>query len=78
MVDDREYFRSQARKTNPMLLVLHFFNIKSGTDEERMLHLVNHGLTEITKPYGCIERKTWKLLDAEAQGQPVQAAAYIH
>lgn len=47
-----------------MVRVIHFFNLKPGADEAQMLRLVDQGLREITKPYGCLERKTWKLLDA--------------
>lgn len=55
-----------------------FFNLKPGADEAQMLHLVNQGQLEITKAYGCLERKTWKLLDANAQGQPTPVATYMN
>ena len=61
-----------------MVRVIHFFNLKPGADEAQMLALVNQGLLEITKFYGCLERKTWKLLDANAQGQPTPVAAYLN
>jgi len=44
-----------------MLRIMHFFNIKPGTYEVRMFHLINHGLVGYTRAYGCLERKTWKL-----------------
>lgn len=61
-----------------MVRIIHFFNLKPGADEAQMLALVNQGLLEITKFYGCLERKTWKLLDANAQGQPTPVAAYMN
>jgi hypothetical protein len=61
-----------------MLRNIHFFNIKSGADEARMLSLMDHELAEYAKTFGCLERKTWKLLDARAAGEPVQAATYMN
>jgi len=61
-----------------MVRVIHFFNLKPGTDEAQMLALVNQGLRDLTRAYGCLERKTWKLLDADAQGQPAPMAAYMN
>ncbi len=52
--------------------VNNFFNIKSGADEARMLHLWNHEAAQYAKTFGCIERKTWKLLDASSQGTSAQ------
>ncbi|MEZ4735822.1 MAG: hypothetical protein R3E79_52700 [Caldilineaceae bacterium] len=43
-----------------------------------MLALVNQGLRDLTRAYGCLERKTWKLLDANAQGQPTPMATYLN
>jgi hypothetical protein len=61
-----------------MVRIIHFFNIKPGADEAQMLRLVNQGLRDLARPYGCLERKTWKLLDANAQGEPAQAATYLN
>lgn len=61
-----------------MVRIIHFFNLKPGADEAQMLALVNQGLRDLTRAYGCLERKTWKLLDANAQGQPVPVAAYLN
>ncbi len=61
-----------------MLRNIHFFNIKPGADEARMLHLVNHEVAQYAQTFGCIERKTWKLLDASAQGTSAQAAVYMN
>ena len=63
-----------------MLVNIHFFNIKAGADEKRMLHLGDKDVAEYAKTFGCIERKTWKLLNAYSYspGQPAQSAAYIN
>ncbi len=65
-----------------MLRNIHFFNIKPGADEQRMLHIMDHEFAEYTKTFGCIERKTWKRLDATArpqgQRQAAQSAAYMN
>ena len=61
-----------------MLRNIHFTNIKPGADEARILSLVNHELVEYAKTFGCLERKTWKLLDAHAGGKPVQSATYLN
>jgi len=61
-----------------MLRNIHFFNIKPGVGKERILYLLDHKVAEHAQTFGCIERKTWKLLDAQAQGQPVGSAAYMN
>ena len=61
-----------------MLRNIHFFNIKSGVNEERILHLLDNEIAEYAKAFGCIERKTWKLLSVHVQGQPAQSAAYMN
>jgi hypothetical protein len=61
-----------------MLRVIHFFNLKPGADEERVLPLLNNDLADHTIRHGCLERRTLKLLDADGQGQPVPAASYLN
>ena len=61
-----------------MLRNIHFFNIKPGADEARILSLVDHELVEYATAFGCLERKTWKLLDAHARGKPVESATYLN
>ena len=61
-----------------MLRNIHFFNIKSGIDKKRILHLIDHEIADYAKTFGCIERKTWKLLDAYSQGKPIQSAEYMN
>jgi hypothetical protein len=60
-----------------MLRDIYFFNIKEGADEKRVLQLLSNEVVEYAKTFGCIERKTYKFLDARAQGQPAESAAYI-
>lgn len=61
-----------------MLRNIHFFNIKSEADEKRILHLWDNEIAEYAKTFGCIERRTWKLLDARSLGGPAQSAAYMN
>lgn len=61
-----------------MVRVIHCFKLKPGADEAQMLALVNQGLRDLTRAYGCLDRKTWKLLDANAQGQPAPVAVYMN
>ena len=61
-----------------MLRNIHFFNIKEGADEKRVLQLLDNEIVELAKTFGCIERKTWKLLDARSHGQSVKSAAYMN
>lgn len=61
-----------------MVRVIHFFNLKPDADEAQMLALVNQGLRDLTSAYGCLERKTWKLLDANAQAQTAPMATYMN
>jgi len=61
-----------------MVRVIHLFNLKPGADEAQMLRLINQGLRDLTRAYGCLDRKTWKLLDTNAQGQPTPVAAYMN
>ncbi len=61
-----------------MLRNIHFFNIKPSADANRILYFLDHELAEYAKTFGCIERKTWKLLDARTGGQPAESAAYMN
>jgi hypothetical protein len=46
-----------------MLRTIHFLNIKPDADTERMLSLLDE-VAAYSKTFGCIERKTWKVLDS--------------
>ena len=61
-----------------MLRNIHFFSIKPGVDAARIVHLWDHDIAAYAKTHGCIERKTWKLLDAGPHGDPAQAATYMN
>ena len=61
-----------------MLRNIHFFNIKPGADEKRILYLMDVKWAESAKSFGCLERKTWKLLDAHAGGQVAESAMYMN
>lgn len=61
-----------------MLRNIHFFNIKEGADEARMRHMLDVELAENAATFGCIERKTWRLLDAHAGGKAIAAAQYMN
>ena len=61
-----------------MLRVIHFYNIKEGADKERLQHIADNEMKEYAERFGCIRRKTWKLLDARAHGQPAEAAMYMN
>ncbi len=51
-----------------MLRNIHFFNLKPGVDEATALAALNGDVAEYTKSLGCIERRTWKLLNAHPDG----------
>lgn len=61
-----------------MLRNVHYFHFKPAADKDRILHLLDHDLADFAKSLGCIERKTWRLLDARAHGQPITDAEYIN
>lgn len=45
-----------------------FFNLKPGVDEATALAVLDGDLVEYAKSLGCIERRTWKLLDVHPNG----------
>jgi hypothetical protein len=51
-----------------MLRNIHFFNLKPGVDEATALAVLDGDVVEYAKSHGCIERRTWKLLDAHPDG----------
>jgi hypothetical protein len=61
-----------------MLRNIHFFHFKPGADQERVLRLMDHDLAEYARSMGCIERRTWRLLDAHSGGEPTTAADYMN
>ena len=63
-----------------MLRNIHFFNIKPGADEKRILHLLDNEIAEYARTFGCLERKTWKFLSARSgpERQPTESAMYMN
>jgi hypothetical protein len=61
-----------------MLRNIHFFRFKPGADKERILRLMDHDLAEYARSMGCIERRTWRLLDARSGGEPTTASDYMN
>ncbi len=60
-----------------MLRNIHLVNIKPGANEARMLHLIRVELARMAQAYGCIERKTWRFLNATTNDQPSSGATYL-
>lgn len=46
-----------------MLRVVHSFDLKPGVVEQSFINWLDARLDEITKRFGCTERKTWIYLD---------------
>jgi hypothetical protein len=46
-----------------MLRVIHAFDVKSGVHEATFIEWLDARLDEITKRFGCCERKTWVFID---------------
>ncbi len=46
-----------------MLRVIHSFDIKNGVEEIPFIEWLDGRLDEITKRFGCLERKTWVFID---------------
>ncbi len=61
-----------------MLRNIHFFNLKPGAAEKRILYLMDVEFANYAKSFGCLGRKTWKLLDAHAGGQDAESAMYMN
>jgi len=45
------------------LRVIHAYHIKAGVDERSFVEWLDSKLDEITRRFGCVERKTWVFLD---------------
>ena len=46
-----------------MLRVIHSFDVKPGVVEHSFVEWLDGRLDEITKRFGCLERKTWVFID---------------
>jgi len=46
-----------------MLRVIHSFDVKPGVVEHSFIEWLDGRLDEVTKRFGCMERKTWVFMD---------------
>jgi hypothetical protein len=46
-----------------MLRVIHAFDVKPGVHEASFIEWLDARLDEVTKRFGCLERKTWVFID---------------
>lgn len=46
-----------------MLRVVHVFDVRPGVHETSFIEWLDARLDEITRRYGCLERKTWVFID---------------
>ncbi len=46
-----------------MIRVVHLFDVKAGVSEQAFIEWLDGKLGEVTRHFGCLERRTWQLLD---------------
>ena len=46
-----------------MLRIIHAFDVKAGVVEHSFIEWLDSRLDEITRRFGCLERRTWMFLD---------------
>ena len=46
-----------------MIRVVHVFNVKNNVEEAGFVEWLDAKLNEATRRYGCVDRRTWVLLD---------------
>ncbi len=65
-----------------MLRVIHAFDVKPGVIEHSFIEWLDGRLDEITKRFGCLERKTWVFLDGihgdYGKGKPERRPKYLN
>ncbi len=65
-----------------MLRLIHAFDIKKGVHEESFVAWLDAALWEKSKPFGCLERRTWVFLDGiegtYERGKPIKRPRYLH
>ena len=65
-----------------MLRLIHSFDVKSGVEVESFIEWLDHELWVRSKPFGCIERRTWIYLDGidgnYEQGKPARRPRYLN
>ncbi len=65
-----------------MLRVVHVFDVKPGVQETSFIEWLDSRLDEITRGYGCLERKTWVFIDGihgnYTKGKPEIRPKYLN
>lgn len=65
-----------------MLRVVHVFDVKPGVIEHSFVEWLDGRLDEITKRFGCVQRKTWVFIDGikgnYEKGQPERRPKYLN
>ena len=65
-----------------MLRIIHSYDLKSGVGEQYFVEWLDARLDEITKRFGCLERKTWVYLDGirgdYEKGKPEPRPRYLN
>ncbi len=65
-----------------MLRLIHAFNIRPGVDADSFINWLDATLWEKSRPFGCLERKTWVFLDGiegtYEQGKPARRPKYLN
>jgi hypothetical protein len=52
-----------VREEDPMIRVVHLFDIKKGVVEREFIEWLDGQLDSAARRFGCVDRKTWVLLD---------------
>ena len=65
-----------------MLRVIHAFDIKPGVVETSFVEWLDGRLDDVTKRFGCVERKTWVFVDGikgdYEKGRPERRPKYLN
>jgi hypothetical protein len=65
-----------------MLRIIHSFDVKPGVVERSFIEWLDARLDEVTRRFGCLERKTWVFLDGirgdYEHGVPEQRPKYLN
>jgi hypothetical protein len=65
-----------------MLRVIHSFDVKPGVVEHSFIEWLDGRLDEITKRFGCLERRTWAFVDGiqgdYERGRPERRPKYLN
>jgi hypothetical protein len=65
-----------------MLRVIHAFDVKPGVHDASFIEWLDARLDEVTKRFGCLERKTWVFIDGIQgdydRGKPERRPKYLN